>query len=318
MVRQPRAGTGRRPPEYGRSAGSSRSAGAPSACPDGATHGTSRRAPVIQRQHAVGLGLLPPHGNHALQAFGVAVRQILAFRKIRFQVVQLPDIVVVGMPARVPRHRLPAIVHQRAVAEHLEILRAARDAAPGSAKVGSKLVPCTGICATPATSPGCAMPMASSTVGATSMAWQNWVRTPPAPRRPPGPMHDQRVAHAAAMGILLVPLERAVAGLCPAPGDVAVAVGAANVVEAQYRSVDVFAHAVEVPHLVQDAGGAAFLAGTVVRQQQEQGVVPGAKLLQVRHQATDLVVGVFQHGGKGLLQPRGKPLFVVVQRNPGL
>ena len=83
-------------------------------------------------------------------------------------------------------------------------------------------------------------------------------RTGRASRRPavdPGrPVHDQRVAHAAAVGVLLVPFQRRVAGLGPAPGDVAVAVGAADVVQPLHRLVDVLADAVEPLHLVEHAG----------------------------------------------------------------
>ena len=144
----------------------------------------------------------------------------------------------------------------------------------GSAKAGARLTPCTGICGTPATTSGGAMPSASRMVGAMSMAWQNWSRVSPAAFSPRRPVHDQRVAHAAAVGVLLVPLQRRVAGLGPAPGDVAVAVRAADVVQPLDRLVDVLADAVEPLHLVEHAGGAALLAGAVVGESDEEGVVP--------------------------------------------
>ena len=51
------------------------------------------------------------------------------------------------------------------------------------------------------------------------------------------PVHDERHVHAAFVGVLLVPLERRVAGLGPAPGVVGVAVRSADVVEALHRLV---------------------------------------------------------------------------------
>src|SRR5690606_32029003 len=92
-----------------------------------------------------------------------------------------------------------------------------------------------------------------------------------------GPVHDERVPHAAAMRILLVPFERAVAGLGPSPWNVAVTVGAADVIETLHGIVHVLGHAIEVEHFIEYAACAALLACAVVRQQHEQGVIPGAK-----------------------------------------
>ena len=52
----------------------------------------------------------------------------------------------------------------------------------------------------------------SRIVGATSTAWQNWWRTPAPVGDAGGPVDDQRVADAAAVGVLLVPLS----GVLPA------------------------------------------------------------------------------------------------------
>ena len=48
------------------------------------------------------------------------------------------------------------------------------------------LVPSIGACCTPFTKSGSGMPAASSTVGATSMTWQNCERVPPLLRMPAG------------------------------------------------------------------------------------------------------------------------------------
>jgi hypothetical protein len=48
------------------------------------------------------------------------------------------------------------------------------------------LTPCSGSCSTPLTMIGLGRPAASSTVGATSMTWWNWLRTSPLAWKPPG------------------------------------------------------------------------------------------------------------------------------------
>ena len=123
-------------------------------------------------------------------------------------------------------------------------------------------------------------------------------------------MDDQRVADAAAVGVLLVPLERRVADLGPAPGNVGVALRTADVVESLNRLVDVFHHAVEPPHLVEDAGRTALLAGAVVRHDDEERIFETVDFLQKRNQPADLRVGVVELRGECFLQPRGKLPFV--------
>ena len=132
-----------------------------------------------------------------------------------------------------------------------------------------------------------------------------------------GPMHDQRIANPAAVGILLVPLERRVSGLSPAPGDVGMAVGSADFIQPILDGVDIFRHTVEILELVHDTGGTAFLAGAVVRKQYDQGVVELPHLLQKRDQSSDLMIGVIQHPGKCFLKSQGKFLFVFRKLIPG-
>ena len=91
------------------------------------------------------------------------------------------------------------------------------------------------------------------------------------------------------MGVLLVPLEGGVAGLGPAPRVVGVAVGPADVVDPLDRLVRRLQDHVEVLHLVHDAELAALLAGAVVRQQHDDGVVEHAEALEVVDEPADLV-----------------------------
>ena len=84
--------------------------------------------------------------------------------------------------------------------------------------------------------------------------------SPVAPSRRAGPVHDARHVDAALVRVLLVPLERRVARLRPAPRVVAVAVRAADVVEAVDRLVGRLDDEVEELPFVQDAERAALLA----------------------------------------------------------
>ena len=115
------------------------------------------------------------------------------------------------------------------------------------------------------------------------------------------PVDDQRHVDATLVGVLLVPLERGVAGLRPTPRIVGVAVGAADVVETRDRLVGRLDQQVEVLHLVQYAERSTLLARAVVREEQEQRVVHLSEGLEGGHQPTDLVVGVLEERGEGLL-----------------
>ena len=132
------------------------------------------------------------------------------------------------------------------------------------------------------------------------------------------PVDDHGHVDAALVGVLLVPLERRVAGLGPSPRVVGVAVGPADVVEAADGLVGRLHQEVEELHLVQHAERSALLAGPVVRQQEDQGVVELAERVELVDQPADLVVGVVQEGGEGLLQAGGQPLVGVGHLVPGL
>ena len=132
------------------------------------------------------------------------------------------------------------------------------------------------------------------------------------------PMHHQRIAHTAAMGVLLVALARRVAGLRPAPGIVAVRIRAADVIKAGHRLLDGGRDAVVVAHRVDHAHRAAFLAGTVVRHHQEHGVVELTDGLQERRHPADVVIGVIEKSGESLLQAKRQRLLGRTQLGPGL
>ena len=123
---------------------------------------------------------------------------------------------------------------------------------------------------------------------------------------------------AALVGVLLVPLERGVAGLGPTPRVVGVAVGPADVVDPLDGLVGCLQDHVEVLHLVHDAELATLLAGPVVGQQHDHRVVEDAELLEFVEESSDLGVGVLEESGERLLEPGGQALLVLGQRVPRL
>ncbi len=94
------------------------------------------------------------------------------------------------------------------------------------------------------------------------------------------------------------------------------AVRTADIVEPFHRLVDIFHHAVEPPHLVEDAGRSAFLAGTVVRHDDEERVVELAEIVKECHQPTDLRIRVIELRREGFLQPGGESLFIPAELVP--
>ncbi len=191
-----------------------------------------RGVAVVERQDAMPLGLLPPEVGERRQLPRVGRRQVLVLREILGEPVELPAVLVERRAGRVMGHRLPAVRNDAAVAEHLEVLRAAFDRGGRVAERRRE----------------------ADAVQRHLRDAVHLVRRRHADRiedgrgdvdrvaelaaelagalQPCRPADDQRVAYAAAVGVLLVPLQRRVAGLRPAPGDVAVAVRPADVVEA--------------------------------------------------------------------------------------
>ena len=149
-----------------------------------------------------------------------------------------------------------------------------------------------------------------------SIAWQKERRMEPFALETLRPVDHQRVAHAAAVGVLLVPLERRVADLRPAPGNVGMTVRTANVVEPFHGLVDVLHHAVEPLHLIEDTGRSAFLACAVVRHDDEDGIVELTEFVEERHHPADLRIRVVELRGERLLQTRGESLFVRAELVP--
>ena len=91
------------------------------------------------------------------------------------------------------------------------------------------------------------------------------------------------------------------------------AVRTADVVKALKGRVEILVHQVEVLHLVHDAERPAFLAGAVVRTENDKGVVEPPELTQEADQPADLGVGMIEHRRERLLQARGEALLLRAQ-----
>ena len=118
------------------------------------------------------------------------------------------------------------------------------------------------------------------------------------------PGHHQRIADTAAVRVLLVAAQRCVGRHRPAPGEVGMRVGAADIVDAGNLLVQRLAPEIVGAHRIDHAERAAFLAGTVVRHDDHQRVFELACGLKELHQPADMLVGMFQHGSIGGLQAR--------------
>ena len=135
---------------------------------------------------------------------------------------------------------------------------------------------------------------------------------------PGRPVDDQRIADAAAVGVLLVPLERRVAGLGPAGRVVDVGGLVAEPVDRLQAELQRLRDVAGVRLVdVEAADARALVAGAVVRHQHDHRVVKLADLLQVVDQPADLGVGVVQEAGVDLHLAGGDPLLVRRELVPG-
>ena len=131
-----------------------------------------------------------------------------------------------------------------------------------------------------------------------------------------GPVHDEPVGHAAAVGLPLPPPEGRVSRERPAPRVVVEVLGAAEVVEGGEVLLEVVGHVVEELVLVHRAVRAALGAGAVVRDDHDDGVVQLAQVVQEVQHPSDLVVGVLEEAGEDLHHPGVELALVIRQVGP--
>ena len=182
-----------------------------------------------------------------------------------------------------------------------------RVSASGSSKVWAKLTPCSGDWVTPRMVAGGSSPSASRTVGTMSMMCAYWLADLAAGRDAGWPVHQERVARAAAVGLALPAAERRVAGPGPAPRVVVEGVGPAELVDLGQAVLQRLRGVVEELRLVGGAGRPALGARPVVGDHHDQGVVQLAGLAQEVQQPADRGVGVGQEPREHLHHPGGQP-----------
>src|SRR6266566_5111429 len=115
-----------------------------------------------------------------------------------------------------------------------------------------------------------------------------------------GPMDNERVAGAAAIGLALPAAEGGIARPGPTPGVVVEGLRTTQLVDLLQALLKRLRCIVEELTLVGGAGGAALGAGTVIRDDHDQGVVELVDALQVVEQATNVIVCVGQEAGEDL------------------
>ena len=162
----------------------------------------------------------------------------------------------------------------------------------------------------------------------------------PDPRLPNAlrPVHDQRHPHAAPVRVALVPAQRGVPHLRPAPGDVGHASRRPDVIQLRLhririieedrtaklrirlaRQPSIVGHpARAAPARAERARRTALAARPVVARHDQDRVVQLVDLAEEAHQPADLLVRVVHERRERLLQPCGEALLVLRQLRPEL
>ena len=125
------------------------------------------------------------------------------------------------------------------------------------------------------------------------------------------PVHDKRRSHAAAMHMLLVPLQRRVGGLRPAGRIVIVSHLAADAIDERQRRLYGL---LLVDHMLAQMNRtrrSTFGARSVIRKKNDQSVLQLPDSREVVDQPSDLGVGMLEKASICLLQARKEPSRVV-------
>ena len=115
---------------------------------------------------------------------------------------------------------------------------------------------------------------------------------------PPGPADDERVADAAAVGLALPAAEGGVAGIRPAPREVIESFGPPSSSIAARSCSTVSGTLLKNLHSFTEPCRPALRAGAVVRDQHDQRVFVLADVLEELDQLADIVVGVLRKPAK--------------------
>ena len=223
-------------------------------------------ATIIEWEDSVAFGFGPPQRNKFCQLVWIRAGEVVALRCIDAEVVELPRFGFVVRSLLVFADGLPLACHQGPAAGHLEVLEGVGCRRLCITEDIGKRVTCDGQLA-PASEHVRGSDLEEVVDGGHDVSD---VGELPA-HRPPltffdtgWPGHDHRDVDPALVGVLLVPLERAVAALGPSPRIVGVAMWSTDLVDPFDGLVWCFEDPVEVLHLVHDAEGTTLLGGAVV------------------------------------------------------
>ena len=131
------------------------------------------------------------------------------------------------------------------------------------------------------------------------------------------PMKDQRIADPAAMGVLLVAAQRRICRHRPTHGEVRMGIRAADGVDARQFFRHDLGTKIVGSHRVYHSQGTAFLARAIVREHQQNRVLELPGSAQKVDQASDVLVGMIEHGRIRCLQPGKYAALVAPDRIPG-
>ena len=132
-----------------------------------------------------------------------------------------------------------------------------------------------------------------------------------------GPSHDQRVANAATMRVLLVASQWRIRIHRPAKREIGVGIEPADVVDAGDFGRQRLLQKIERPHGVDHAERPALLTRAVIGQHQHQRIVSQAGIVQKGHQPSQMLISVIKHRGIGRLQTNKERLFIGAGGIPG-
>lgn len=291
--------------------------------------GESLGAAAVEGQDLVFARFDIPHGDHFDQFVPVLIGQIAGFGEIFRHVIQLPAVGIQfaqfflgnlhlseghsGLGKGGPRngaYGAPAVVVDRSVAEHLEILgdvavfrlplvkgmskAHALDGRLGDAADFRRRLDLQGVQYRRQQIDGVSVLRADFPFCLDTL----W------------PMHDERIADTSAVGFPLPALERGVARPGPAPGVMIEILRAAQIVQRLEIGFQGLRHIVEELVFVDRAGGAALGAGAVVGDHHHQGVVQLAKAFDEIQQPANVMVGMLQKPGEDF-HHAGVELFLV-------
>jgi hypothetical protein len=276
---------------------------------------SSRVAPrSLSGKHVVGLGLLEPQIDQLFDLVGVLVGEVVGLRAVCVGVEELPAILIevsLAEERTVLGHCLPALVPDPARAEHLVVL----DLLAGRRIRGVEAVAhrharqrrLLDVAQDLRDRHAAAVEDRRDDVGAVVVLVAHL-----APGLDPlRPVDDQRIAHAALVGVALEHLVRRRERHRPAGGVVVVALGPAELVDQRQVLLDRVGPAVEELVLVDRPVRRALAGGAVVGAVEDQRVVELAGLLEEVDDPADLVICVLTEAGVHLGHPAEQRFLLV-------